>query len=340
MALGERTTGREPLGSHRLFQTEVLDEARHIVAGKFCSHRLDRITSDRRFDALHNHVRGAGLSLNYLRYGADVEIEPGELDHFYLIQIPILGNAEIRHGQDIVEASSDKASVLNPTRHTRMFWAAGCEKILVQIDRTVLQDTAERYLQLELTGPLEFKTEMSLKNPALRRWVTNIGHCIKAAERGELFNGSSSCSQIVVEESLLHDLLEYQPSNIHHFDKHNIRACPPRHVRKALDVLHSAVSDPVTISELAQAAGCSPRSLQLAFRDQFGCSPLQYLKRLRLNLAHFELLKQTPDGTVAEVAYGLGFNHLGRFAAEYKAAFGQSPSATLGDTSVEPGLLS
>lgn len=329
MALGERTAQHEPLGSHRLFQTEALDEARHIVAGKFCSHKLNRLTSDRQFAALHNHVRGAGLSLNYLRYGADVEIEPGELEHFYLIQIPIRGYAEIRHGAEVVEADAARATVLNPTRHTRMHWAAGCEKVLVQIDRHVLQEAAERYLQLELTGPLEFRTEMSLGNPALRKWVANIGLCIDAAERGELFTGTSSCSQIVVEESLLQDLLEHQPSNIQHFLKGSARSCPARHVRKAIDFLHGSVGEPVTIGELANAAGVSSRCLQLAFRDQFGCSPLQYLKRLRLDLAHFELQKRKTETSVADVAYGLGFNHLGRFAAEYRAAFGQSPSATL-----------
>lgn len=45
-----------------------------------------------------HHVKTGALSISRLEYGADVIIEPDQLDNFYLIQIPTQGYAEIEFG--------------------------------------------------------------------------------------------------------------------------------------------------------------------------------------------------------------------------------------------------
>jgi AraC-like DNA-binding protein len=78
---------------------------------------------------------------------------------------------------------------------------------------------------------------------------------------------------------------------------------------------------------LAQASGLTERTLHKQFRRFLGVTPRAYLRRLRLLAARDALLK--PAGpNVSEVAFGVGFTHLGRFSVEYKAAFGEPPSAT------------
>ena len=57
---------------------------------------------------------------------------------------------------------------------------------------------------------------------------------------------------------------------------------------------------------------------------------MRYLKARRLDATYRELLGAEADSTtVTEVALRYGFNHLGKFAIEYKQAFGESPSVTL-----------
>ena len=88
-----------------------------------------------------------------------------------------------------------------------------------------------------------------------------------------------------------------------------------------------AADDP----ELAAQLGVSERTLQSVFHQQFSISPSTYFKRMRLEAVHEALRCSTPqDTTVTRVAAEAGgFFHLGRFAGEYLAMFGEHPLDTL-----------
>ncbi len=321
-------SSRERLRNHRLFASRELDEARDLVAGKFCRHRLERQRVNDDFDACHNHAAGLDLSLNYLRYGADVEIEPGELGSFYLIQIPIKGRATITNGREHTQATTSVATILNPTRHTHMQWHAGCEKLLVQIDRAVLQALAEDVVGYRLPGPVVFRSEIALTEPAMKAWLSKLMTCIQSAEYGWMFCGAANLSQCAVEQELILDFLQHQPSNIDHFLTADRRG-HSKQLRQALDFIHDNLGAPIKVTDLSRAAGVNVRTLQLAFSRQFGLTPMQYVRQVRLNLAHFRLLSGGANAAVTDIALELGFMHLGRFAVEYRRRFGQSPRATL-----------
>lgn len=319
----------EPLAGHRLFRSRDIDATRAAVAQKFCAHRLQPGRDAGDFDALHNHVSGQGLSLNYLRYGAEVEIDPGELSRFYLIQIPLDGGAEIRCGNRLVEAGRKCASVLNPTIATKMRWGAGCRKLLVQIDRAALHRVAEELIGAPLDHAVVFDPEMRLERPALADWRKRVECCVRAAEQGLAFGASGYRFQERIEEELIFGFLEAQPGSISHFLLGQRDAPAAPQIRRARDFIHEHFSEALTLAEIARAAGCGVRSLQTGFRDHYGVSPMQYLARLRLNLAHHQLQAAPPGAGVSEIAYGLGITHAGRFSVAYRQAFGQSPGETL-----------
>ena len=84
------------------------------------------------------------------------------------------------------------------------------------------------------------------------------------------------------------------------------------------------------LSELCAAANVSERTLQYAFQDIMGMSPLTFLHRLRLHRARDELRKaESCSTTVTDVAMNWGFWHFGEFSRAYKNCFGELPSATL-----------
>jgi len=59
-------------------------------------------------------------------------------------------------------------------------------------------------------------------------------------------------------------------------------------------------------------------------------TPLEYLRQVRLEHAHRELLAGDPARqTVTSVAYRWGFPSPGRFSAYYRRTYGVSPSQTL-----------
>src|SRR5579864_6045632 len=59
--------------------------------------------------------------------------------------------------------------------------------------------------------------------------------------------------------------------------------------QRAAELLRSRLPEPVTIRDLCDTIGVSRRSLHLGFRESFGVSPKQYLKRLRLSGARHDL---------------------------------------------------
>lgn len=103
-------------------------------------------------------------------------------------------------------------------------------------------------------------------------------------------------------------------------------------VRQIEDWVAANVGEPIGVEDLAQVAGVSVRSLQVACRRVRGCTPMQLVLQRRLEAARDALLKAAPGSRVTSVAAECGFFNFGRFAAEYRSAFGESPSQTLART--------
>lgn len=329
MSYANHETMPEPLNAHRLFQTTDVDLARATVARKFCDHELTPGVTHRDFAANHNHVAGKTLSLNYMRYGCDVTINPGELTNFYLVQLPLRGAATVRNGQRQVAATQLTGSVLNPTRETRMTWLAGCEMLLLQIDARALHQIAERLSGHSIPHPIVFDPEVRISTPALRNWEKKFKAAVAVADRHGAFGNNMHKHQALFEEDLIASFLLAQQSTIQHVLTQNQTLISSTQVNRARAFISANLSEPITVGQIADAAGCSIRGLQVAFQQSFGSTPIRFLQRQRLNYAHMLMQSLTNETRVSDIAYEAGFSHLGRFSIAYRAAFECSPKETL-----------
>lgn len=85
-----------------------------------------------------------------------------------------------------------------------------------------------------------------------------------------------------------------------------------------------------SVLELARQTGVPERTLRAAFHRSYGLSPQEYLRIQRLNQARRLLRMSSQDQTtVTQIAFGLGFWDLGRFAGAYGSLYGERPSETL-----------
>jgi AraC-like DNA-binding protein len=101
-------------------------------------------------------------------------------------------------------------------------------------------------------------------------------------------------------------------------------------VRRAAVFIDEHAGHDISVADIARAAHASMRGVQLAFRHHLGTTPMSYLRRVRLDHAHRELLAADPNRTtVTSVATRWGFASPSRFTAYYRAAFGTLPSQTL-----------
>lgn len=98
-----------------------------------------------------------------------------------------------------------------------------------------------------------------------------------------------------------------------------------RHLVRARDLADARYAEPLTVDDLAAAAGLSRAHFSRAFRRAFGESPHQYLLTRRLERA--AALLRTTDRSVAEVCLAVGLQSLGSFTTSFKRMFGMTPTA-------------
>ncbi|WP_461035809.1 AraC family transcriptional regulator [Streptomyces mayteni] len=97
-------------------------------------------------------------------------------------------------------------------------------------------------------------------------------------------------------------------------------------VGPALRAMHAAPDRPWTLAALAREAGVSRTTLAGRFTRLVGAPPLAYLTDWRMTLAA-DLLTESPDTTVAEVARRVGYADAFGFSAAFKRFHGRSPTA-------------
>jgi AraC-like DNA-binding protein len=107
-------------------------------------------------------------------------------------------------------------------------------------------------------------------------------------------------------------------------------------VRRAVAYIDEHADEPISVADVAGATGVGAKELQAAFARDHQTTPLEYLRRVRLDGAHRDLVARTPDGgdtvaTVAAIAYRWGFANSRLFAALYRATYGRAPGVTLGE---------
>ncbi len=90
------------------------------------------------------------------------------------------------------------------------------------------------------------------------------------------------------------------------------------------------VGDHLLVTDLCKAAAVSERTLENAFKEILGITPVAYLIRLRLHRTRQALLAGSVGSTtVTSIALNWGFWHFGEFSRAYKQCFGELPSDTL-----------
>ena len=102
---------------------------------------------------------------------------------------------------------------------------------------------------------------------------------------------------------------------------------PPaaRHLLRAKDLADARYFEPLTVSDLARAAGLSAAHFSREFRRTFGEAPHQYLLTRRLERAA-ALLRNT-DRTVTEICFAVGLGSLGSFVTSFGRMYGMTPLA-------------
>jgi len=332
-----------PLAHARVVATADPDDAAEQVGKIFCPHSLTpQGGSTRGFFAVHNSVPLQGYSLNSVAYGGEVDINPGRLEGFFLLQVPLHGSAEVDvGGKRVVSAPGRTATLLSPTRPTRMRWRDGCAQLILLLERSMLEARLSSLLCRDV-DELVFDPEVALDGPAGCAIAQQLQQLCEMLEPGAKLepgeglepakNGVTltTQTQVLMRESLVAFLLATQRHSysalLNGEQRVDIAPCA---VKRARDFLVANYAKSEILDEMVAHSGASLRTLQVGFRKHYGKTITGYLQDVRLEALRERLLTASGHFGVSDLMLEVGFGHFSRTAGAYRARFGEAPSTTL-----------
>jgi AraC-like DNA-binding protein len=316
-----------PLSRFAAVDTRAPDDAREAIGRIFCPHFLNPVgPTAGSFHARHHTVQQTDYSVNFVAYGSTVEIDPGELSRFFLLQLPIKGRAKVRCGTVAADIEAGvRGSILSPTLGTRMTWNEGCEKLIILLRRELVEAQFET-LTHERMRPIEFATGVDLTGPVGSAIWQHAQLMLGAAEAT---NGVPDAYRMLLRDGLSTLLLSSLVSSVASAFQRPAPSADPAAVRRAREFMAANAERAISMTEIGAAAGVSLRSLQDAYRKARGMTLGDGLLTLRLERFREGLIERGGSASVADAAFSAGFGHLGRAAAAYRDRYGETPSETL-----------
>ena len=99
-------------------------------------------------------------------------------------------------------------------------------------------------------------------------------------------------------------------------------------IAKVLKEVHADAAKPFTVESMSKRAGMSIAAFHHNFKLVTGSSPLQYLKRIRLDRAKRLLIHEGYNSSTA--AKAVGYESASQFSREFKRQFGVPPMEEIG----------
>lgn len=305
------------------------DEVNEFCRKVYMPYRLQTQGRLSRPSATLQQAELARLRVTRFAYGVPVHLDRFDPDAGNILVLTTLRGA-LRHKE---------------TGTTQAQTMAG-DSFVVDCSRTdYWLDADADHLQLNLTIPHDVLAQVAHHwfgfVPDDRLWTRRVGfggagsrwHALLAYLTQTLRSGTPLKSDAPLarhlEEMLCIDLLQHWSERAGLSLQDGARSAAPHYVREAEQLIEARAREAPTIGEVARQIGVSARTLSEGFQRFRGISPRDFLRDRRLEGLRAALLAASGPQTVTTIASSWGYVNLGAMAGQYKARFGEPPSATL-----------
>ncbi len=311
-----------------LISTRDLSAARETT-GRFWPKHCSEVLGPEAYSLDMNRALLGQLAVSYVFCTTSIRVVPSEPSADSTLYVPFAGGVEIVADGQQLTGSRSRPLLRGPFRRS-WFVASPIRCLVVDIPASAI---AEAAAQAEACPPSHASIG-PLHGKSIVRLVQRLA---SVANR--------SPTVAAIQRFSPRDRLKRTPDSIQRLERALVdaivRAATPGGLRtkrlggdahcdvEALKAwLAAQAHRRVRIGELTKRAGVSKRTIERAFL-RTGCTPVEYLRSVRLERARRMLALPMAGLTVADAAEAVGYTHLGRFAAEYRRQVGELPSQTL-----------
>jgi AraC-like DNA-binding protein len=307
-----------------------MDVMADLINRQYVEHKAwFRCSAPARIDAGIRTAVAGPLEASIARYRGFEYYAQASGPEDYLVLVVLNGEgAFIRSREQLHFARGD--AVLLPTGEPFKADMRDFAYSLVRIPRHFLADFAEEHLGLA-AGSTRIESIAPLSRNAGARWSRAAAFIC-----GQLLDEQDPVISPILAQEMTRmaaaTVLEVFPSTATTVAyTPGPSWAPPATVRRATAFIHANAGRPVSVTEIAESAGVTPRALQYAFRRHHETTVTGYLRQVRLEQAHQELQDgDTAVGvTVAATARRWGWANPGSFTSAYRRRYGVVPSLTL-----------
>ncbi len=293
----------------------------------FNTYRLrDRGVGDGRPTGLLSRLavrREGALSLGYIdsRFGTEIGIIGAGVRRLFLTA-SLRGSIALRAGPDREAVSAgSRGLVYRGLAGTRLLAGDGSRRVTVQLDEARLVRVLESLLDDACPECPAFAPEVDWAAPAAAPVARLMRHLFEeAGDPAGLFSVPAALETFT--DTLAHLVLARLPHALSGRLLAPRSPAAPAQLRRAEAFMAAHADQAVALADVAAAAGCSTRALQLAFRRFRGTTPLAALREARLQGVRAALVAGVPGPATAR---RFGFSNATRFRLAYVRRFGEEP---------------
>ena len=241
----------------------------------------------------------------------------------YFICVPHAGQMKMQfaHDDEVVQ-TTEQLRVFKRQAGLTNIVGPGYSNLSLIIPAALMEKRLEQWTDGHVNKELEFFPLVKADGGPGGPIVSVVSHVLS------LFNTAPDCleNELIrtnIKEHLMSVVFECLPHSYHEASQRLMDGVP-RSVRRAEEYMRAHCDQPITVADLAKAAGCSERGLQAAFKSHRQAGPMAVLRDIRLEAARNDILHT--DDTVTDIAFKWGFSHLGRFSKLFADKYGETPS--------------
>lgn len=203
------------------------------------------------------------------------------------------------------------------------------KRLAIWIPAASVQQRLAGLLGATAPGDLVFKPLFDLGSPAGKRITSLVRLLLQELTNPHTPGGGTELVTRSFTDVLIYTMLQDLPHNHSNLLIRPVGPPVPGTIRRAERYIKAHAAEPIALHDLAAAAGCSVRGLQVAFKQFREKTPTKAILEARMAAVRQAMECGHSRVNISAIAHQYGFTNPGRFSKLYTSLFGVTPLETL-----------